>query len=183
MTDIKLKVLTDKDFYFLAKKNPEGVYEKETREKLFWIIEKLASGKKTCTRDEKQLHKKFANANFGILLPKNSETKGKINHPGKVHVAGNFSGEIVAESILIEKTATVLAKISAEEILCKGIIRGDIRATQKIKITKEAEVTGDIHSPSLNIEKGALFEGRSSIPKNRKLQSLFLMGKIPRKTG
>ncbi len=183
MTDIKLKVLTEKDFLFLAKKNPEGVYDKETRDKLFWIVKRLTHGLKFCTGDEKQLHKKFKNSVFGILLRKNTETNEKINHPGKVHVAGKFSGEIVAKSVLIEKTATVIANIAAEEVLCKGVVRGDIRATNKVKISKEAEVTGDIHSPNLNIEKGALFEGRCSRPKTRKLHLLSWIGKISKKTG
>ncbi|MBC8283528.1 MAG: polymer-forming cytoskeletal protein [Nitrospinae bacterium] len=183
MTEIKLKVLSEKDFYLLAKKNQEGVYDQETREKLIWIVKRLAHGIKYCTSDEKQLYKKFKNSVFGILLRKNTETHEKINHPGIVHVAGKFSGEIVAESVLIEKTATVIANIAAEEVFCKGIVRGDIRATDKVKISKEAEVTGDIHSPNLNIEKGALFEGRCSMPKNRKPQSMFWMGKIPKKAG
>ena len=116
-------------------------------------------------------------------MRKDTETKGKINHPGTVQVAGNFSGDITAESVLIEKTATVLANIAAVEVLCKGRVRGDIRATNKVKITKEAEVTGDIHSPNLNIEKGALFEGRCSMPKNRTPKPIFLMKKRPKKTG
>ena len=116
-------------------------------------------------------------------MRKDTDTKGKINHPGTVQVAGNFSGDLAAESVLIEKTATILANIAAEEVLCKGKVRGDIRATNKVKITKEAEVTGDIYSPNLNIEKGALFEGRCSMPKNRTPQPLFLMKKTPKKTG
>jgi cytoskeletal protein CcmA (bactofilin family) len=183
MTDIKLKILTEIDFLFLAKKNPEGIYDEETRDNLYRIIKRLIRGKQFCTGDEKQLLKKFENAIFGILLRKDTDIKGKINHPGKVQVAGNFSGDIAAESVLIEKTAIVLANIAAEEVLCKGTVRGDIRATYKVKITKEAEVTGDIHSPNLNIEKGALFEGRCSMPKNRTPQPLFFMKKAPQKTG
>ncbi len=183
MTDIKLKILTEKDFLFLAKKNPAGVYDEETLENLDRIIKRLNRGKQFCTGDEKQLLKKFQCATFGILFPKDTDTKGKINHPGTVHVAGKFSGNLAADSILIEKTATVLANIAAEEVLCKGKVRGDIRATHKVRITKEAEVRGDIHSPNLNIEKGALFEGRCSMPKNRTPQPIFLMKKTPKKTG
>ena len=183
MTDIKFKILTEKDFLFLAKKNPEGIYDEQTRDNLYRIIKRLVRGKEFCTGDEKQLLKKFQDAIFGILLRKDTETKGQINHPGTVHVAGNFSGNLAAESILIEKTATVLANIAAEEVLCKGKVRGDIRATNKVRITKEAEVRGDIHSPNLNIEKGALFEGRCSMPKNRTPQPIFLMKKTPKKTG
>ena len=147
------------------------------------IIKKLSLGIKYCTGDEKQLHKKFKKAEFGILLRKNTETKENINHPGKVQVAGRISGEIIAESVLIEKTGTVFGNIAAEDVLCKGVVRGDIRATNKVKISKEAEVTGDIHSPTLNIEKGALFEGRCSRPKIRKLNSIFWLGKTPKKAG
>ena len=108
-------------------------------------------------------------------MRKDTDTKGEINHPGTVQVAGSFSGNLSAESVLIEKTATVVGNISAEEVLCKGKVHGDIRATNKVKIAKEAEVTGDIHSSNLNIEKGALFEGRCSMPKKRTTQPIFLM--------
>ena len=183
MTDIKLKILTEKDFLFLAKKNPKGIYDEETRDNLDRIIKRLIRGKEFCTGDEKQLLKKYQDVIFGILLRKDTDTKGKINHPGPVRVAGNFSGNLEAVSILIDKAATVLANITAEEVLCKGKLHGDIRATNKVRITKEAEVRGDIHSPNLNIEKGALFEGRCSMPKNRTPQPLFFMKKTPKKTG
>jgi cytoskeletal protein CcmA (bactofilin family) len=177
MTDIKLKILTEKDFLFLAKRKPEGAYDRKTLKNLDRIIKRLNRGKQFCTGDEKRLLKKYKDATFGVLLPKNTDAKGKINHPGPVHVAGSFSGNLVAESILIEKAATVLANIAAEEILCKGKVRGDIRATKIVRITKEAEVRGDIHSPNLNIEKGAIFEGRCSIPKKKTSQSINLFFK------
>jgi cytoskeletal protein CcmA (bactofilin family) len=182
MTDIKLKILTEKDFIFLAKKNPGGIYDKETLKTLGRIIKRLNRGKKFCSADEKQLLKKYQVATFGVLLPKNTNTKGNINHPGTVHVAGSFSGNLVAESVLIKKTAMVLANIAAEEVLCKGKVRGDIRATNKISITKEAKVRGDIHSPNLHIEQGALFEGRCSTPKNRTPQPIFLKKTTHKKT-
>ena len=94
-----------------------------------------------------------------------------------------LSGNIEAKSILIEKTAMVLADITAKRVLCKGKVRGDIHATNKLIITKEAEVTGNIYSPNLNIEKGALFEGQCSMPKNRTLQLIFLIKKIQKKYG
>ena len=183
MTDIKLKILTEKDFLFLAKRKPESVYDRETLKNLYRIIKRLNRGKQFCTGDEKKLLKKYQNATFGLLLPKNKNTKGKINHPGPVRVAGNFSGNLEAVSILIDKAATVLANITAEEVLCKGKLHGDIRATNKLRITKEAEVRGDIHSPNLNIEKGAIFEGRCSILKKQNTSSYFLNKKTHKKTG
>jgi cytoskeletal protein CcmA (bactofilin family) len=183
MTYIKLKILTKKDFLFLAKKNPEGIYDEETRKNLDRIIKRLTRGKQFCTDDEKQLLKKFQYKIFGMLLRKDTKTKGQIKHAGTIQVAGKFSGKLAAESVLIEKTAMVFANITAKRVLCKGKVRGDIRASNKLIITKEAEVTGDIYSPNLNIEKGALFEGRCSMPKNRTLQLILLIKKIQKKYG
>jgi cytoskeletal protein CcmA (bactofilin family) len=183
MIDIKLKILTKKDFLFLANKNPANAYDEKTLKNIDRIIKRLNRGNKFCTGDEKKLLKKYHKVTFGVLLPKNTETKGKINHPGPVHVAGNFSGNLAAVSIFIDKAATVLANITAEEVLCKGKVRGDIRAANKVRITKEAEVRGDIHSPILNIEKGATFEGRCSILKNRTSHPIFLKKITRKKTG
>ena len=89
-----------------------------------------------------------------------------------MHVSGNFEGQIIAQAVLIDKTASVAANITAEVVMCKGKVFGDIRATHKIKITKDAEVKGDIHAPSFIIEKGAIFDGRCSMPNIKPSKSL-----------
>lgn len=183
MREQNLKVLTRDEFYFLEIRKWNGVYNQETGEKLYRIIEKLDRGQKISSRAEKKLYKTFQQANFGILLEKNSETREKIVHSGKVQVSGNFAGEIVAQAVLIDKTASVAANISAEVVMCKGKVFGDIRATHKIKITKGAEVKGDIHSPSFIIEKGAVFDGRCSMPNIKNPRPLLLLSAALRKTG
>ncbi len=177
------RVLTPAEFDFLETRKWNGVYNQETREKLCAIIEKLNHKKKNCSRAEKKLFRIFNKANFGILLEKNTETRETITHNGKVQVSGNFEGQIIAQAVLIEKTATVAANIAAEVVMCKGKVFGDIRATHKIKITKDAEIKGDIHSPSFIIEKGAVFDGRCSMPNIKQSRFLCLPGDAVRKTG
>jgi len=183
MREQNLKVLTPTEFHFLETRKWNGVYNQETREKLCGIIEKLNLGKKNCSRAEKRLHKTFENPNFGILLEKDSQTRENITHAGKVQVSGKFEGQITAQAVLIDKTASVVANISAEVVMCKGKVFGDIRATHKIKITKDAEVKGDIHAPSFIIEKGAIFDGRCSMPNIKKPGPLLLLGDALKKTG
>ena len=67
LKDIKLKILTEKEFLFIVKKNPDGVYDEQTRDKLLRIIKRLSRGVKLCTRDEKHLHRKFKNTVFYCL--------------------------------------------------------------------------------------------------------------------
>ncbi len=181
MGELNLKALTSEEFVFLETRKPDGVYNYETLKTLQAIIEKLKRG--NSSRSEKQLLKIFHDANFGMLLDKNSEAWGKISHSGKVQVSGKFMGEITAQAVLIEKNACVTANIAAEVVMCKGRVFGNIRATYKIKISKNAEVKGDIYSPNFIIEKGAVFDGRCSMPDLKREESFHFLGNALRKTG
>ena len=182
MRKLNLKILTPEEFIFLESKKPNGVYNYETQKILNGIIEKLELGKKHASRCEKKLCKIYDHTDFGILIDKNSKNWQKITHSGKVQISGEFEGEISAQAILIEKTASVAANIAAEVVMCKGKILGNIRATYKIKIAKDAEVKGDLHAPNFIIEKGAHFDGQCSMPTAPRSELFNLLGKALRKT-
>ena len=173
-------VLTSAEFSFLESRNREGIYNQSTQEKLYRIIKKLKKGKQNCSRAEKKLSKVFKDANFGIHL--DTQTRENITHSGKVKVSAKFEGEIIAQAVLIDKTASVAANIAAEVVMCKGQVFGNIRATHKIKITRDAKVKGDIHSPNFIIEKGAVFDGRCSMTNLKKPSLLLKLGAVLKKT-
>jgi len=176
-------VLTPAEFVFLENRKPDGVYNHETRKKLYGILAKLEREKPRSSRIEKRLYKFFRDANFGILLDKDSKTREKIIHSGKVHILARFEGEIIAQAVLIEKTASIAAAIAAEVVMCKGRVFGEIRATYKIKIAKGGEVKGYVHTPNFIIEKGAVFDGRCSMPRSKKPSALRLLRNALKKTG
>jgi len=153
MLEQNLNVLTPAEFVFLENRKRDGVYNHETREKLYSIIEKLQRRKRNNSREEKKLYKIFRDANFGILLDKNSRTRETIIHSGKVKILAKFEGEIIAQAVLIAKIASIAATIAAEVVMCKGRVFGEIRATYKIKIAKGGEVKGYVHTPNFIIEK------------------------------
>ena len=177
-----LRVLTQTEFDLIENRKWNGVYNNKTRKELYAIINKLKLEKRNCSGTEKKLYQIFQKANFGILLERNTQTRDKITHTGKVQVSGNFEGHIIAQAVLIDKTASVAANIAAEVVMCKGKVFGDIRATHKIKITKDAEIKGDINSPNLIIEKGAIFDGRCSMPNIKSSRSIRLFGFTVKKT-
>jgi cytoskeletal protein CcmA (bactofilin family) len=175
------RVLTPTEFDFIENRKYNGTYNKKIQDKLYAIIEKLNRNKSNCSRAEKKLHKIFKKANFGMLLDRKTQTLDKIMHNGKVQVSGDFKGQIIALAVLIDKTALVAANIAAEVVMCKGKVFGDIRAKHKIKITKDAEIQGNIYSPNLIIEKGAIFDGRCFMPYRKPSSSLRLFGDAVRK--
>ncbi len=184
MGSLKLKVLSPHDYRFLETKDPRGSYDKETRETLYWIVEKLRVGGRRCSRLEKKLYKKFADANFGILIRRGTLTQGKIFHSGDVRVEGRFEGEIVArDTVIVEKPGIVLADVSAGAVVCRGKIQGNVQATDRVHLEDGAEVLGNLRTSRLQVEPGALLLGRCSMLKNDEEFAIFPRKKTPRFQG
>ncbi len=56
--------------------------------------------------------------------------------------------------------ARVEAEIDVGEIIVQGVVVGNIRAKRSIELLTPGRVKGDLTTPSLQIDKGVIFEGR-----------------------
>ncbi|MEM9492978.1 MAG: polymer-forming cytoskeletal protein [Myxococcota bacterium] len=102
------------------------------------------------------------NTQITTLLGQGSEFDGKLTFEGGVRIQGNFRGEIFSEDVLvIGEGAYVEAEIEIGEIIIQGTVVGNIRAKRAIEIHKPGKVKGDLTTPSLQMERGVVFEGRS----------------------
>ncbi len=101
---------------------------------------------------------------LNALLGKGSEFEGKLAFEGKVRIDGTFTGEIATNDLLmVGDGAKVSAEIACGTIIVQGEIVGNIRATTAVELHRPARVRGDITTPSLMVEKGVIFEGRSKM--------------------
>ena len=99
---------------------------------------------------------------LNALLGKGSEFEGKLAFEGKVRIDGTFTGEISTNDLLmVGDGAKVTAEISCGTVIVEGEVIGNIKATSAVELRRPAKVHGDITTPSLVIEKGVVFEGRS----------------------
>jgi cytoskeletal protein CcmA (bactofilin family) len=62
---------------------------------------------------------------------------------------------------MVGEGAKVQAEISCGTVIVEGEVVGNIKATAAVELRRPAKVHGDITTPSLVIEKGVVFEGRS----------------------
>jgi cytoskeletal protein CcmA (bactofilin family) len=98
---------------------------------------------------------------INTLLGKGSEFEGKLTFEGTVRVDGKLSGEIFSDDVLVVgEGAEVHAEIDIGEIIVQGTIVGNIRAKRAVEIHAPGKVRGDITTPSLQIDKGVIFEGK-----------------------
>ena len=61
------------------------------------------------------------------------------------------------------ETAKIFADIKAKSVKLSGIVKGDIKATHLVEMRKPARFEGAVSTPSLSVENGVIFHGKSSI--------------------
>lgn len=101
---------------------------------------------------------------LNALLGRGSEFDGKLSFEGTVRIDGNFTGEITTtDTLIVGEGARVTAEISCGTIVVHGEVNGNIRATAAVELHKPARVKGDVTAPSLMVERGVVFDGRSKM--------------------
>jgi len=78
-----------------------------------------------------------------------------------MRVDGHLSGRVSSGSgtLIVGANGKVDANIEVAVAVIHGTINGDIIATQRLELGRAAKVNGNIQTPSLIIEQGAVFEG------------------------
>ena len=92
---------------------------------------------------------------------------GQIFSREDLYVDGDVEGTIEAleHKLTVGPNGTVQATVKAREVVALGSIKGNVEATDKIEIRKDAKLTGDIRTARIIIEDGAYFKGSIDIVK------------------
>jgi len=95
------------------------------------------------------------------LLGRGTQFEGKLHFEGRVRIDGVFKGEIKSDdTLVIGEGAEVHAEIDVATVIVKGgIVHGNIRAKNAIEVHAPGKVVGNLHSPSLFIDRGVEFQG------------------------
>jgi cytoskeletal protein CcmA (bactofilin family) len=96
------------------------------------------------------------------LLGRGATFEGKLTFEGTVRIDGRFKGEVFTDdTLVIGEGAIVEASLDVGEVIIQGTVIGNITAKRSIEIHAPGRVKGDLHTPTLQIDKGVIFEGRS----------------------
>jgi cytoskeletal protein CcmA (bactofilin family) len=90
-----------------------------------------------------------------------ASVQGEASFNGMMRVDGRLTGSIKSEkgTLIVSYGGTVEAVIEVAVANINGTVRGDIIASERIEMGRSAHVIGNIRTPSLVIEQGAIFEG------------------------
>lgn len=97
---------------------------------------------------------------------------GETEFHAMLRVDGHLIGTVSSESgtLIIGTNGQVDANILVAAAMINGTVNGDIVASEKLQLGRTARVMGNIHSPRLIVEEGAILEGSCSMLKARETQ-------------
>jgi cytoskeletal protein CcmA (bactofilin family) len=103
-----------------------------------------------------------ASAPSDLLLGRGARFEGKLTFEGTVRIDATFIGSIVTNDVLVVgEAARIDADITCGTIIVHGEVNGNIQAKTGVEVHRTGKVRGDLETPSLTIERGALFQGAS----------------------
>jgi cytoskeletal protein CcmA (bactofilin family) len=95
------------------------------------------------------------------FLEKGSRLEGRLECTGTFRIDSAIKGTLVSDGTLIlGKHAMVEGDITGNRVVIGGRFSGTIEAKLAVEIQTNAIVAGEIHTPSLVIEPGAVFDGQ-----------------------
>jgi cytoskeletal protein CcmA (bactofilin family) len=102
-------------------------------------------------------------ANIGKAVKVN----GQIISQEDLYVDGDVEGtiELIQHKLTIGPNGKVHAAIKAREVVVLGSVQGNVEASDRIEIRKDARLVGDIKTARIIIEDGAYFKGSIDIVK------------------
>jgi len=95
--------------------------------------------------------------------------EGRIVSEENLTIDGQIEGtiEVGNHSLTIGAGATVKADLTAKSIMVSGTVNGSLTATERIDLRASASVNGDIVTPRLVMDDGAVVKGKVQAGKKK----------------
>jgi cytoskeletal protein CcmA (bactofilin family) len=91
---------------------------------------------------------------------------GEATFTGMLRIDGHMSGSVNSQNgtAIIGAGGQVDANLNVAVAIIYGTVNGDIAASKRIELGRTSRVVGNIQTPSLVMEQGAIFEGMCLMP-------------------
>lgn len=99
-------------------------------------------------------------SDFG-LIGRGIEVIGDISFADRLQVDGKTQGKLTSDNgtLIVGESARIEAQIDVGVCVVYGLVQGNLIARSKLEIRKSGRVQGDVITPVLLVEEGAVFNG------------------------
>jgi cytoskeletal protein CcmA (bactofilin family) len=109
---------------------------------------------------------------FDTILSRDIDFEGTLNFEKSLLVRGKLKGAVCAEGVfLVDTEAEVEADLTADEVVIRGAVTGNVLAYRRVEVTASGWLIGNVKAPKIQMEAGCTFNGQC------------IMGSVTRESG
>lgn len=99
------------------------------------------------------------------LIGAGTKVVGDVHFTGGLRVDGEIDGSIIAtpgkpSTLVLSEHARVNGEINVTHLVVNGEITGPVSVAEYLELQSKSKVTGDVHYKTLEIQLGAVVEGK-----------------------
>lgn len=99
------------------------------------------------------------------LIGAGTRIEGNVQFTGGLRIDGEVEGDVVAmpgkpSTLVLSEQARVKGEVNVTHLVVNGEITGPVHVGEYLELQSKARVTGDVHYKTLEIQLGAIVEGR-----------------------
>ncbi|MGA8863242.1 MAG: polymer-forming cytoskeletal protein [Gallionella sp.] len=99
------------------------------------------------------------------LIGAGTSIDGDLNFSGGMRIDGEVNGNVVAaqgkpSTLVLSEHARVNGEVNVTHLVINGAITGSVYASEYMELQSKAKINGDVHYTTLEIQLGAIVEGR-----------------------
>jgi cytoskeletal protein CcmA (bactofilin family) len=103
--------------------------------------------------------------NIECLIGAGTTVEGNIIFAGGLRVDGRVRGDVIAVdgkpgTLVLSEQAQIEGEIRVSHVVINGTVIGPVHAAEYVELQPKANVTGDVHYRTLEIQLGAVVQGR-----------------------
>jgi cytoskeletal protein CcmA (bactofilin family) len=99
------------------------------------------------------------------LIGAGTTIEGSITFSGGLRVDGRVRGDVIAAdgkpgTVVLSEQAQIEGEIRVSHVVINGTVVGAVHAAEYVELQAKANVTGDVYYKTLEIQLGAVVQGR-----------------------
>ena len=99
------------------------------------------------------------------LIGAGTTIEGSVTFAGGLHVEGRVRGDVIAADgrpgrLVLSEQAQIEGEIRVSHVVINGTVIGPVHASEYVELQPKANVTGDVYYKTLEIQLGAVVQGR-----------------------
>jgi cytoskeletal protein CcmA (bactofilin family) len=99
------------------------------------------------------------------LVGAGTRIEGNVSFTGGLRVDGEIKGNVIADpskpsTLVLSEQARVDGEIKVTHLVVNGTVVGPVYVADYLELQSKAKVTGDVHYRTLEIQLGAIVEGK-----------------------